>query len=186
MARAGRKRKPGVEREANGRAKRPTLAQLQGARIAIEDAGKLSVASQPHRRGDMSDMRGTAIGRFIQATKLRIECYDAANEYGATKSRWLAAWGAPRDVREGGSGSGDVPMETVREWKRRIDEMEDAMLRAGGVAGLGWVEEMSVYDRGFVAQSEWACVSRALMALAVGCGLLPTSVLTPREIRVTS
>lgn len=166
-----------VDREPNGRPKRPTLAQLRGAQVAIEDAEKTFVAFQPHRRGNMSDLAGSALGRYILVTKGRAECYDAAGEYAAVKSKWLSAWSAPRDLRQGGSG-GDIPMETVAEWKRRIDEMQDAMLRAGGVAGLGWVEEMAVYDRGMPRASEWNKVNRALLALAVDCGRLKAEDLT--------
>lgn len=160
-----------AQREPSGRVKRPTLAQIKAARHALEDAEKLYVANQPHRRGNMSDLAGTALGRFILATKGRSECYDAANEYAAIKSKWLAAWSAPRNVVHGGTGT-DIPMEIVQEWGRRIADMENTMMLAGGIAALGWIEDLAVFDKGEPQPFIWGSINNALLSLAVFCGRL--------------
>lgn len=184
---AGRPRNTLATREPSGRVKRPTLAQLKAARQSLEDAEKAYVANQPHRRGSTSDLAGTALGRFILATKGRPECYDAANEYATIKSKWLAAWSAPRNVVHGGNGS-DIPMEIVQEWGRRIADMENTMILAGGISGLGWVEDLAVYDRGEPQSFIWGSINSALLSLAVFCGRLDARHLrdSANQISVTN
>lgn len=177
----GRPRKQGA-RFPSGKLKAPTLAQMTAAQKSVADAEKLVALAQPHRRGNTSDLCGSALGRFCLAQALRRECYDAGLEYGMLKSKWRAAWGAPSDVRMGGSGR-DIDMEVVRGWGTRITEMEAAMTRAGGVAGLGWVEEIAVNDRGIVLPYAIRLTHAALLALAVECGRLPASVLIEGELR---
>ena len=178
MARAGRKRKPGT-RERNGRLKRPTLAEMIAREQEARDIEKVTVLAQPHRRGDTDPWCASALGRFCIAYRLRRECYDAGLIYASMKSKWLAAVGAPRDVRMGGSGR-DIPAKIVHGWAARIAAMEDAMMRAGGVAGLGWIEELAVYDRGEIGAYAAPVAQRTIMALAVECGNLPATALTNR------
>lgn len=175
MARRGRRRKTGI-REANGQLQRPTLAQMVAARVEAADAEKAVVLAQPHRRGDKSYLRGSALGRFVDDHKLRIELYDAGNKYGALKNKWLAAIRAPRDVRMGGSGR-DVAMEVVNAWGVEIFEMELAIMRAG-VAAVGLVEDLSVFDSGEPVGEQIQFAARGLVCLAIHCGYLPARALT--------
>ncbi len=172
-------------REQSGKLKRPTLAQMAAARKSADDVEKLVVLAQPHRRGNASDLCGSALGRFCLMHGLRRECYDAGLEYAAMKSKWRAAWGAPTDVRMGGTGC-DIDLDVVNGWRARIAGMESAMMRAGGVGGLGWVEEIAVNDRGAPPPYAVRAAIGALIGLAVECDRLPASALTsPAEyIRV--
>lgn len=175
MARRGRRRKTGI-RETNGKLQRPTLAQMVAAQIAAADAEKAVVLAQPHRRGDKSYLRGSALGRFVDDHKLRIELYDAGNAYGTLKNKWLAAIRAPRDVRMGGSGR-DVDMTIVNAWGARAFEMESAIMRSG-VAAVGLVEDLAVFDRGEPVGEQIQIAARGLGYLAIHCGYLPARALT--------
>lgn len=178
MARAGRKRKPGT-RERNGRLKRPTLEQIKAKQKELGDVEKVTVLAQPHRLGNTDTLCASALGRFCLSYKPPKGCYDAGLTYASLKSKWLAAVGAPRDVRMGGSGR-DIPAKIVHGWAARIAAMEDAMLRAGGVAGLGWIEDLAVYDRGEIGAYAAPIAMRAIIALAVECGMLSSKELTNR------
>lgn len=174
MARRGRKRKIG-EREASGKLLRPTREQMEIARRSASDAEKVIVLMQPHRNGDTSQLRGSALGRFVSDHRLDTLLYDAGQEYAVLKSKWLSAWGAPRDERMGGSGR-DIDMDVVNAWGTRISEMENAVIRFG-VAALGWVEELAFYDRGVPAGEAIETAKRGFMALAVETGRLPPKAL---------
>lgn len=170
MARAGRKRKEGG-RERSGRLQRPTLAQQIAAKIATEDAEKVVVLAQPHRRGERGQLAESALGRFVNRCRLDRECYDAGVKYAVLRRQWRAAIGAPMPDRLSGKGA-DIDMDVVHEWRARLNDMEDAMMRCG-VAALGWCVELACDDRdmppGHPSEDATAC---ALKALAVETGLL--------------
>lgn len=123
----GRKRAAG-QREANGRLKRPTVAQLKEIEAARYRENMRQVAAQPHRRSapDPLDPRlENALGRFCVRLKLRPELYDAGQEWASIVRRWRAAKGCPEPMLRGPQGSGLGPSEaTVAAWTRLVVEVE--------------------------------------------------------------
>ena len=115
----GRKRMSG-NREANGRVKRPTLAQLKQQEADRYRANMQQVAQQPHRRGARNPMDPrleNALGRFCVAHSLAGELYDAGQEWASICRRWRSAKGVPDPQHTGGMGSGMGPADdTVAAW----------------------------------------------------------------------
>ena len=90
MSKRGRQRKPGP-REPNGKPQRAPRAERK------EDVVGL-VREQPHRRGNMDQLCGDALGRFILRHGLRRELYDAANQFGTLIRRYYHVIGAALPV----------------------------------------------------------------------------------------
>lgn len=160
----GRPRKAG-ERHPSGRLKQPTRDTL------------LVVLAQPHRKGETSQLAGSAIGRFILIHQLRSECYDAAEQWASVKRKWLSAMGAKLPVKTTGTGA-DIPMEVVREWRDQDAGAMAAMIRYAGKQGFASVESMAVHDEDFRPGANPHLAKRALLALAVYFHRIPDSVLT--------
>jgi hypothetical protein len=171
MARAGRKRKQG-EREPNGQLRRrpTTVAQIEAAQRAQEEAEMAVVLAQPHRRGSRSQNRATALGRFVEDNGLRPEFIQAGEHYGSLRRKWAAAKGAPMPDRLGGSGR-DIPAEVVKRWGDQVFELEAAMLRAG-VAALGAVERLAYQGFDLPPNTPKQDAIDGFMALAVELGLV--------------
>ena len=170
MARAGRKRKEG-RREASGRLQRPTLAQIAAAQKSAQDVEKVVVLAQPHRLGNADAFAECALGRFVIRLGLERRLHDAGQEYATLRRKWLAAWSAPLPDKMAGKG-GDIPLETVRGWRSRLFECEDAMMRCG-VAAQGWVIALACDGQdmppGHPSERDTA---DALLALAVELGMV--------------
>jgi len=79
--------------------------QVKAHQEAMERVEMATVLAQPHRMGSRSQLRENALGRFVEDNRLRRELYDAGRAYGALKSKWRAAKGAPMPDRLGGSGA---------------------------------------------------------------------------------
>lgn len=173
---AGRPRKNG-ERYPSGQLKRPsTVQQIEQAERDKADAEKVVVLAQPHRRGEQSQLAGSALGRFVLRHKLRSECYDAAEQWATIKRKWLSAMGAKLEVKIHGTGA-DIPMELVNSWRDQDFDAQQAMLRYGGPDGLLSVTWMAFDDFEFAAGADPQLAQRALMALAVQMGKIPPQVL---------
>lgn len=173
----GRPRKDG-ERYPSGQLKRPsTLEQIEQAERQRADAEKLVVLSQPHRRGEQSQLAGSALGRFILRYKLRYECYDAAEQWATIKRKWLSAMGAKLEIKVHGTGA-DIPLELVNSWRDQDYEAQQAMLRYGGPSGLLSVTWMAFDDFEFAPGADPQLAQRALLALAVQMGKVPPQVLS--------
>lgn len=170
MARAGRKRKEG-RRETSGRLQRPTLAQIADAQKSAQDAEKIVVLAQPHRRGSHDPLTECALGRFVLRLGLNRRLYDAGLEYATLRRKWLAAWSAPLPDTIQGKG-GDIPLETVQGWRARLNECEDAMMCCG-VAAQGWVIALACdgqdIPHGHPSERD---TGDALLALSVELGML--------------
>lgn len=140
------------------------------------DAVKGVVLAQPHRRGDTDQRCGSALGRACMRARLRLECYDAGEDYAATVRRWRAAKGCPTTMRLGGSSLSDGPDEvTVARWRKTIIECDGAMAResrdgwiAAKAAMLDEIDVDATWQEHFVV---------AMLALAVCMGKLPAGVL---------
>lgn len=148
MPKRGRPRKQG-ERSADGRLKRPTLAQLKEADAAKRRENMLFVAAQPHRRDlpdPYSDKAASALGRFWMVNRLRSELFDAGTHYSEITRRWRAAWGVPDPNHSGSLGGGLGPSEaTVAAWWREIERIE-AALRAKSVVHYAAARHLCIDD----------------------------------------
>lgn len=155
-------------REPNGRRQRESTAQERLNEINRQEAeAEMSlVRSQPHRQGSASPLAESALGRFVLLYKLDEQLFHAGIEYARVRGMWLAAIGAPRDERHGGSGR-DLPMETVWKWRDDTAEWRKAMGDAGGKNGAASVEYMVCDNMDFAGHMfETGHTIAALTALA--------------------
>jgi hypothetical protein len=149
MSRPGRKRKM-AQRFPSGELRKPTtLAQLQQMQITRDEAQKVVVLSQPHRRGDTSQLRACPLGSFILDNcdkEARQTFYDAAQEYASIVRRWRAARGIPTTVRVGEGGMlGQGPSETtVRAWWDQIRTVENRLVYSGSANLLNTMRRLVI------------------------------------------
>jgi hypothetical protein len=178
--RAGRPRKFG-ERYPSGQLKRPNaVQQIAEAERTRADQEKIVVLAQPHRRGEQSQLAGSALGRFILKHKMRSECYDAAEQWAIVKRKWLSAMGARLPEKIHGTGA-DIPMELVNSWRDQDYDAQQAMLRYGGPDGLLSVTWMAFDNFDFAPGADPVLAQRALLALAVFMGQISPQALAAFE-----
>lgn len=170
----GRKRAAG-QREANGRLKRPTVAQLKEIEAARYRENMRQVAGQPHRRlaPDPLDPRlENALGRFCVRMKLRPELYDAGQEWAAIVRRWRAAKGCPEPMLRGPQGSGLGPSDaTVAAWTRLVVEVERELSTHGAAVWFA-ARGVCIDDIEPTLENEEAAVV-GLLEVAKALGRLP-------------
>lgn len=175
--RAGRPRKTG-ERYPSGQLKKPnTVQQIAEAERARADQEKIVVLLQPHRRGEQSQLAGSALGRFVLKYKIRPECYDAAEQWASVKRKWLSAMGARLPEKIHGTGA-DIPLELVNSWRDQDYDAQQAMLRYGGPDGLLSVTWMAFDGFEFAPGANPQLAQRALLALAVFMGKMSPQALS--------
>lgn len=167
MARAGRKRKPGP-RHPGGQLKR-----LLDAERAASNVQKATVLAQPHRRGEESQLAGSALGRFVLRHRLRLEYFDAGESWASTKRKWLSARGAPLPDHPGGGTGGDVPIDVYDAWRDADRDAERAMVAAAGDLGRDAVRALAFDAIDLPASLPPQKAVQALAALAVHFGYLP-------------
>jgi hypothetical protein len=163
----------------NGRVRHSRAAkQIEQHQKSVEEAEMRVVLAQPHRRGSRSQLRENALGRFIEDNRLRMALYNAGREYGALKSKWRAAKGAPMPDRLGGSGA-DIDAAIVIAWGRTIVRCEDAVMscrsidpRAYGPAALGYVEWLCCDGKDFPQNGDWRDATCGMLVLAVELGTI--------------
>lgn len=176
MARRGRPRKDATAllppgREPNGRTQRlTTVQQMELAAEAKRQREMSVVLSQPHRRGNTSQLSESVLGRFCQQNRLRRELYDSGLEFGAMVRRYDKYWDAPMADRIQGSGSG-LPDDADKDrWKAFIEKAEKAIVDAHG--DLSAIRAMCVDEK---PPSRWtgrSYIIKGLFALAVEIGRL--------------
>lgn len=129
------------------------------------------VISQPHRRGERSQLAENPMGRFCLTHGLDRALYDAAEAYAQLNRQWLAVAGAPLPDRLGGNDC-DVDLEQWKKWGELIAEWGRVMDRAGGFPGKSGVvallferpePSIKIYPENIIA---------ALKALAIHQGRL--------------
>lgn len=182
MARAGRKRKPGP-RHPGGQLKR-----IIDAEKAVSNVQKSVVLAQPHRRGEESQLAGSALGRFVLAHRLRREYFDAGEQWASTKRKWLSCRGAPLPDHPSGGTGGDVPIEVYDAWLKDDAQASRAMEKAAGLPGLTAVRSLAFDNADLPATYPAFPVMKALAALSVHYGLLPASaadISAPKNPRAT-
>jgi hypothetical protein len=162
--------------------------QVKAHQEAMERVEMATVLAQPHRMGSRSQLRENALGRFVEDNRLRRELYDAGRAYGALKSKWRAAKGAPMPDRLGGSGA-DIDPEVVHAWGKAIARCEAAVMacrsidpRAYGVAALGYAEWLCVDGKELPVNGDWRDATCALLAIAVELGSLDQKEIDRRGI----
>ena len=148
-----------------------TVEQIALAERARQQREMSVVLSQPHRRGNNSQLSESVLGRFCQQHRLRQELYDSGIEFGAMKRRWAKYWDAPMPDRiEGASRVGMTDDEDAERWREWIERAEKAIVRANG--DLRAIVEMCVHER---MPPRWVgrtFVINGLLALAVEIGRL--------------
>ena len=110
MARAGKKRKQGVQRTATGQISR-----------AGQDP-RVTALAQHHRAGKLSEWRGTTVGRFLEDdgrfTKdiSRKALYEAAARFAQCYANWQTAMASrrPMAVTSGGSNAPEDVDRTIK------------------------------------------------------------------------
>lgn len=178
--RAGRPRKAGERWPSGGlkRNKTNLLKQMKDHERDLATRGRIVVLMQPHRRGEISQMAESPIGRFVLRFRLRDELFNAAMQWATSKRKWLSAMGAPMPDHPGGTGR-DVDMRLVRKWRAEALDGENVMRSAGGCAGFNLVERMA-FDVLDTMVVDPAPAVAALLALAVYMGTLPSNATTSR------
>ena len=160
MGRAGRRRKLGP-REPNGRLKR-ILAADRDRNVGI--AEMVTVLSQPHRRGDTSQLVESPLGRFTLRHRLDRPYYDAGIEYGAMVRHFHAAKGVPSIISEGsGSGAGVSP-EKAKQLSDELQRIEPPLKKLS-YTGFSALRMLCVHEREIPSGSEyWAVETLFLLA----------------------
>jgi hypothetical protein len=153
MTRPGRKRKSLARREPNGRIQRPTMQQLTALAIAREDREKVVVLDQPHRRGDTSQLRESALGRFVldhyADARMARSVYDAGLAFADVVRRWRAARGVPAIDRAGGGLSTGVgpSAATVARWWAQICAVDTRLTYEVSPVALRAVRHLVIDER---------------------------------------
>lgn len=153
-----------------------TIEQIAEAQRAAEESEMIVVLSQPHRRGNRSQLAENPLGRFCLEHKLNRALYDAAEAYIGLRRKWAAVWDSPMPDRLGGlGGSGyDPDMEDIHKWEKLLNEWEREMLREGKFLGRLSVYSL-MFDRPEPTVKIYPTLTiRALYALAVMQGRLTT------------
>jgi hypothetical protein len=171
MGGKGRSRKF-VEREPNGRAKRPTMEVLREMERKKLDEEMATVLAQPHRRGNHDRMAESALGRFVAAHGLKEVVYVAGGKYADLVAGWREAKGIPVEGRRSARGHGEGPTpEEVETWGKRIGaiRLSIATLTHGGLLAMN---TLVLDDRDIPAAANFDA-QIALGELAVIMGYLP-------------
>lgn len=164
--RAGRKPKPLINREPNGRVQR--LPEAEQETRVMETA-----LNQPHRQG-MNDQRcENALGRFCIRLGLRPELYTAGEHYRDAIRRWRLAKGFPVEgVHSMGLGREVTADEVARLHRDMTDAMrtliDDAGYNAHQAVRALIVEDM---DLELTSERDGAAID-GLWSLAIHYGLL--------------
>ena len=174
MGKPGRKRKEMVARYPSGQIKRPSRAEMEEIERKKRDGEKHVVLMQPHRKGETSQLAGSAFGRFCLRVRANPRLYDAGQEYAALVRRWRSAKGIPQQVRLGEGRGGEGPSDaTVMAWTRAINGLNRAMSKAT-IEGYLAMRQMLLDDYDIGAEQEGPACD-ALIALAVDLGFAKES-----------
>jgi len=158
-----------------------TLLKIKEAQDAARLQERVQVLSQPHRRGDSSELRESALGRFIIDSGAGIECFHAADEYRCLVYKWQLATGihVPAWVREEFGGSGEeMDEDRLKDWAEKIDDWNakrkdcEKALKAAGLTAFEAAQRMIFQDimpENVIVQS----VKRALLSLGIELGKFP-------------
>lgn len=149
MARAGRKRKEGVKREANGRASRRKVDVLD--RVALEDRETLRPALEARVRihgiapeHSRDQMAGSFVGRLCMGKQISVAQYDAAMLFLQSHRDNTIAIQAPKDmtgvdlnrVQGGGLGSENTAFyrQATTRWRAAVAAVQGRQneLRSAG------------------------------------------------------
>jgi len=139
------------------------------------------VLSQPHRRGDSSELRESALGRFIIDFECGIECFHAADEYRCLVYKWQLATGihVPTWVREEFGGSGEeMDNETLKLWAEKIDDWNakrkdcEKALKSAGITAFEAAQKM-IFEDLVPSGAISLPVKRALLSLGIELGKFP-------------
>ena len=189
MGKAGRPKKAGA-REASGKLQRPSKEERRQADRVRLLGERAFVAGQPHRRGEMSQLAGSVLGRFCLRTKLRPECYEAGLKFAATVAGWRAAKGVPV-FSNATPGPAPVP-EDPEKTKQRVDGLRKKMVRCEkvlldvGTESLIAVRQLTL-DEFELTWEQDEHAKDGLVALAVELGMMKADehpfMTGPREDR---
>ena len=141
MARVGRKRKFGP-REPNGRLQRMIDVDRERRILAGET---ITVLLQPHRRGEISQLAESPLGRFCLRHKLRQELYDTGIEYGGIVRQFYAAKGIPQPSSDGGGSGRGVSPEKAIKLKEELERLEKPLKRSSPI-GFGALRKLAVHE----------------------------------------
>lgn len=151
-------RKQAGERYPCGRLKRPARSTRPEDETAL-------VLSQPHRRGERSQMAESELGRFCLERRLGVEVYDAALRYGQLRRKIASVWGGPKMEHAEATG-GDTPIEAVLRWMELALALEQAMVDAGGPLGKAGVSWLVMNEKALPPGEATEQTKRALCGLA--------------------
>lgn len=171
------------ERWPSGEKKRPRrLAQIAEAQKAAEEANMITVLSQPHRRGNRSQLCESRLGRFCLEHKLHPALYDAGHDFEIKLGLYQAAIMAPRPIRLGGNGV-DHGFEEQERLKKVTDQMRRVLERGGGYHGKIGVISLVLHENDCAIKIYPVQVIASLYALAIHQGRIKPLAL-PKSNRV--
>jgi hypothetical protein len=166
-------------REGNGRLKRPTMAEIRAAEADKLNAEKATVANQPHRKGDLSQLRESELGRFVLDNKLRSELYLAGNQLFVLVWSWRAAIGCPMPLhipRSAIMNPDSEGMDAV--WNKKINKCYAAIQQECGKGVVMPLVNLCVHDEP-VSTMNRRNVIDGLAALAVELGQVESRGFVP-------
>jgi hypothetical protein len=129
------------------------MQQLNALAIAREDREKVVVLDQPHRRGDTSQLRESALGRFVldhySDARMARSVYDAGLAFADVVRRWRAARGVPSDVQlcAGLSTHEGPSAATVARWWAQICAVDTRLTYEVSPVALRAVRHLVIDER---------------------------------------
>jgi hypothetical protein len=184
--RPGRPRVFGVERELNGRAKRPTLEQIAMAEQAARLAEIAFVLGQPHRRfakKPRDEMLVTALGRYADRVGLSKELLESGIEYCELWRKSFVRQGIEGVYRDpsqgplGGSPTADDEARYAEITRRVVAARVSLEHRAARRDPTGFIAARHlVIDDQDIPPSMWSDARRGLYAIGIELGIFAEPV----------
>lgn len=152
MARAGRPRKLGHRYKCGCLFKEESYnGKLQIRMQKIEEQQK-DVLSQPHRKGNLDQRCGDALGRYCIKCGLDNDIYTAGDQYRNLITKWRVLVGVPINSNRSAQPSpvrvltDDEITEIVKNLKNKIDKIDNSIKMRSGEIGLNQLKSLILDD----------------------------------------
>lgn len=157
------------------------MSNLERVQLEINNREKQVVLAQPHRQGRLSELRESALGRFVEDYQCGIECYNGGVQYMLLVYKWRLASGisVPIWVREEFGGTGSLMdanslanfADTVRNWNLTIKGCERVLSLAGHPVSMA--ARRMIFDNCDPRHNLAPAIKRSLVRLGKKLGRIP-------------